>query len=61
MQDVGDHLTTFDNNSTPFRTDDWPLFDPNDPAVRVEKPEKTDEVRGVKRNFKDWERPRMTQ
>jgi sialate O-acetylesterase len=47
--------------ASPFRTDTWPLFDPNDPAVRVEKPEKTDEARDAKRNFKDWERPRMTQ
>ncbi len=47
--------------ASPFRTDNWPLFDPNDPAVRVEKPEKTDEARDAKRNFKDWERPRMTQ
>ncbi|MEI6236698.1 MAG: sialate O-acetylesterase [Planctomycetota bacterium] len=47
--------------ASPFRTDDWPLFDPKDPAVRVEKPEKTDEARDAKRNFKDWERPKMTQ
>ena len=47
--------------ASPFRTDTWPLFDPNDPAVRVEKPEKTDEARDAKRTFKDWERPKMTQ
>jgi sialate O-acetylesterase len=47
--------------ASPFRTDTWPLFDPNDPAVRVEKPEMTDEARDAKRNYKDWERPRMTQ
>ena len=47
--------------ASPFRTDSWPLFDPNDPAVRVEKPEKTDEALDAKRNFKDWERPQMTQ
>ena len=47
--------------ASPFRTDNWPLFDPNDPAVRVEKPEKTDEALDAKRNFKDWERPKMTQ
>ena len=47
--------------ASPFRTDTWPLFDPNDPAVRVEKPEKTDEALDAKRNFKDWERPQMTQ
>jgi UDP-N-acetylmuramoylalanine-D-glutamate ligase len=40
---------------------DLTLFDPNDPAVRVEKPEMTDEARDAKRNFKDWERPKMTQ
>ena len=47
--------------ASPFRTDSWPLFDPNDPAVRVEKPEKTDEALDAKRNFKDWYRPPMTQ
>lgn len=47
--------------ASPFRTDTWPLFDPNDSAVRVEKPEKTDEALDAKRNFKDWERPTMTQ
>ena len=47
--------------ASPFRTDNWPLFDPNDPAVRVEKPEKTDEALDAKRNFKDWARPQMTQ
>jgi sialate O-acetylesterase len=47
--------------ASPFRTDNWPLFDPNDPAVRIEKPEKTDEARDAKMNFKDWERPKMTQ
>ena len=47
--------------ASPFRTDDWPLFDPKDPAVRVEKPEKTDENKDAKINGKDWERPKMTQ
>ena len=47
--------------ASPFRTDDWPLFNPEDDAVRVEKPEKTDESRDAKRNSKDWARPRMTQ
>ena len=47
--------------ASPFRTDNWPLFDPNDSAVRVEKPEKTDEALDAKRNFKDWYRPPMTQ
>jgi len=47
--------------AAPFRTDDWPLFDPKDAAVRVEKPEKTDETKDAKINSKDWERPKMTQ
>jgi len=47
--------------ASPFRTDTWALYDPNNPDVGVEKPEKTDEARDAKRNFKDWERPRMTQ
>ena len=47
--------------ASPFRTDTWPLFDPNDKAVRVEKPEKTDEALDAKRTFQDWARPRMTQ
>ncbi len=47
--------------ASPFRTDDWPLFNPKDDAVRVEKPEKTDENRDAKRDSKDWARPRMTQ
>jgi sialate O-acetylesterase len=47
--------------ASPFRTDDWPLFDPKDSAVRVEKPEKTNENKDAKINGKDWERPRMTQ
>ena len=47
--------------ASPFRTDNWPLFDSKAPAVRVEKPEKTDEALDTKRNFKDWDRPRMTQ
>ena len=47
--------------ASPFRTDDWALFDPKDPAVRVEKPEKTDESKDAKLNSKDWDRPKMTQ
>ena len=47
--------------ASPFRTDNWPLFDPKDPAVRVEKPEKTDENKDAKRNGVDWARPKMTQ
>jgi sialate O-acetylesterase len=47
--------------ASPFRTDSWPLFDPKDPAVLVEKPEKTNESQDAKMNGKDWERPQMTQ
>ena len=47
--------------ASPFRTDDWPLFDPNDPAVEVEKPEKTDESQDAKRTGTDWARPLMPQ
>lgn len=47
--------------ASPFRTDNWPLFDPKDPAVRVEKPEKTNESQDAKINGKDWYRPKMTQ
>jgi len=47
--------------ASPFRTDAWPLFDPKDQAVRVEKPEKTDENKDAKINGKDWDRPKMTQ
>jgi sialate O-acetylesterase len=47
--------------SSPFRTDNWPLFDPNNPDVGVEKPENTDEALDAKKNYKDWERPQMTQ
>ena len=47
--------------ASPFRTDTWPLFDPKDPAVRVEKPEKNDENKEAKLNGKDWYRPKMTQ
>ena len=47
--------------ASPFRTDNWPLFDPKDPAVRVEKPEKNNESQDAKINGKDWYRPKMTQ
>ena len=47
--------------ASPFRTDTWPLFDLKNPDVSVEKPEMTDEARDAKRNYKDWERPQMTQ
>ena len=47
--------------ASPFRTDNWPLFDPKDSAVRVEKPEKNDENKDAKINGKDWPRPKMTQ
>ena len=47
--------------ASPFRTDTWPLFDPKNPAVRVEKPEKNNENKEAKLNGKDWYRPKMTQ
>lgn len=40
--------------ASPFRTDDWPLFDPSDDIVTVNKPEKPDAYRS-----RDWGRPRM--
>ncbi len=42
--------------ASPFRTDDWPLFDPDAEIVTVEKPAKPE----VKNSI-DWERPEMTQ
>ena len=41
--------------ASPFRTDDWPLFDPtDDEVVEVNKPDKPPGYQAV-----DWERPRM--
>ena len=42
--------------ASPFRTDDWPLFDPAAEIVTVKKPAK---VEG--KASRDWERPVMTQ
>ena len=42
--------------ASPFRTDDWPLFDPEDEVVTVAKPEKPDDYLSL-----DWERPVMNQ
>ncbi len=42
--------------ASPFRTDDWPLFDPDAEIVTVKKPAKPD----VKTSI-DWKRPEMTQ
>jgi len=43
--------------ASPFRTDNWPLFDPDmDQAVTANKPQKPE---GYKP--KDWARPKMTQ
>jgi sialate O-acetylesterase len=42
--------------ASPFRTDDWPLFDPDAEIMTVEKPAKPEEKTSV-----DWERPEMTQ
>lgn len=42
--------------ASPFRTDDWPLFDPAADIVTVLKPAKPTDKTSV-----DWERPAMTQ
>ena len=42
--------------ASPFRTDDWPLFDPDAELVTVERPAKPEVKNSV-----DWERPEMTQ
>ena len=43
--------------ASPFRTDDWPLFDPDhDEVMQVQKPKKPDGYEST-----DWERPTMTQ
>jgi sialate O-acetylesterase len=42
--------------ASPFRTDNWPLFDPDAEIVTVEKPAKPEAKTSV-----DWERPEMTQ
>lgn len=42
--------------ASPFRTDDWPLFDPDAEIIDVKKPKKR-EVKGSV----DWHRPVMTQ
>jgi len=42
--------------ASPFRTDDWPLFQTGAPLINVIKPAKPDGYRAV-----DWVRPRMTQ
>lgn len=42
--------------ASPFRTDDWELFDPDADIVQVLKPEKAET-----KATEDWDRPRMTQ
>ena len=42
--------------ASPFRTDDWPLFDPDEEIVEVDKPEKPPGYQAV-----DWDRPAMKQ
>ena len=42
--------------ASPFRTDDWPLFDPGADIVTVKKPAKPET-----KTEADWERPAMTQ
>lgn len=44
--------------ASPFRTDDWPLFDPKDSIVTVIKPKKPDDYSTIEA---DWDRPLMTQ
>lgn len=41
--------------ASPFRTDDWPLFDPEEELVEVLKPKKPDGYVAA-----DWKRPHMT-
>ena len=41
--------------ASPFRTDNWPLFDPSDEIVTVNKPQKPDGYQAV-----NWGRPQMT-
>jgi len=50
-------LRMVEHGDLSFRNDNGPFFGPNDPAVRIEKRESTDEARDAKRNFKDMERP----
>ena len=42
--------------ASPFRTDNWPLYDPKAEIITVFKPAKTD-----KKATKDWDRPIMNQ
>ena len=42
--------------ASPFRTDDWPLFDDEDEVTEVIKPQTPDDYQS-----KDWERPAMLQ
>ncbi len=44
--------------ASPFRTDEWPLYNPNDKLVKVSKPAKH---KGKKQEGKDWDRPKMIQ
>jgi sialate O-acetylesterase len=49
--------------ASPFRTDDWPLFDPkNDKEISIEKPViDLKDKQAQKRAATDWARPKMTQ
>jgi sialate O-acetylesterase len=42
--------------ASPFRTDDWPLYEPDGELVEVNKPPKPDGYEAA-----DWDRPAMTQ
>lgn len=44
--------------ASPFRTDNWPLCDPEAEIVEVNKPAKGDDF---EKADKDWDRPKMTQ
>ena len=41
--------------ASPFRTDDWPLFDSDGEIVTVNKPQKPEGYQAV-----DWERPKKS-
>ena len=42
--------------ASPFRTDDWPLYDPDAELIEVDKPQKPKGYQS-----KDWARPEITE
>ena len=42
--------------ASPFRTDDWPLYDPDAELIEVNKPKKPEGYEA-----KDWSRPQITE